>query len=103
MNLDRATGTHRTDVVDHLTGRTVVLLMRRHGKTVEGLARLMNVTQVRVRHVRDEGVQGQVMVMDWAEAITGTTSLTWALVGDLYLGEARRAMPMCGTRVRAAA
>ena len=57
--------------MDHLTGTTIVRLMRAHRKTIAGLAASMNITQVRVREVRAGGVRGECFVRDWMEAITG--------------------------------
>ena len=54
-----------------LTASEIRRLMRRHGKTIAGLAASMNITQKRVREVRAKGVQGPAYVQDWHEAITG--------------------------------
>jgi DNA-binding phage protein len=40
-------------------------------KTISGLAASMNITQVRVRQVRAQGVKGEHFVADWLEALTG--------------------------------
>ena len=45
--------------------------MRQHGQTIAGLAKSMQITQVRVREVRRKGVNGPGYVMDWLQAITG--------------------------------
>jgi hypothetical protein len=45
--------------------------MRQHGQTIAGLAKSMQITQVRVREVRRKGVNGPGYVMDWLHAITG--------------------------------
>lgn len=45
--------------------------MRKHRKTIAGLANQMNITQSRVNYVRKHGVQGQAFVRDWREAIEG--------------------------------
>jgi len=52
-----------------LSGRQVQRLMRMHGKTIRGLAASMNITQTRVRYVREHGVSGSAFVMDWLEAL----------------------------------
>lgn len=52
-----------------LSGAEVRSLMRRHRKTILGLAESMNITLKRVRQVRDEGVKGKYFVQDWMEAI----------------------------------
>lgn len=69
----------------HLTGETVVRLMRRHRKTIRGLAASMAITQTRVRHVRVTGVHGAAYVLDWLEAITGDSHAGWCAVARAYL------------------
>jgi hypothetical protein len=54
-----------------LTGQEVVALMRRHKKTIGGLAFIMGVSQKRIRHVRARGIDNPHAVRDWLEAITG--------------------------------
>ena len=76
--------------MDHLTGPTIVRLMRAHRKTIAGLAASMNITQVRVCKVRAGGVQGECFVCDWMEAITGHQEAGWAAVANVYLGCARQ-------------
>lgn len=53
-----------------LSGDQVVVLMRKHKKTIAGLAKAMNISQVRVRHVREHRVAGDAFVQDWVEAIS---------------------------------
>ena len=60
-------------------------LMRRHDKTIAGLARSMKISQVRVRLVRQIGVSGAACVQDWMEAITGDPHAGWATVARAYL------------------
>lgn len=55
-----------------LAGEEIMSLMREHKVTIKGLAELLQVPQKRVRHVRNLGVRGKGMVMDWYEAITRT-------------------------------
>lgn len=55
-----------------LPGRYIVKLMRKHRVTIKGLAQRMNITQKRVRQVREQGVAGNCMCLDWFEAITKT-------------------------------
>ena len=57
--------------MDTLTGKQITRLMRQHGQTIAGLAKSMEITQVRVREVRRNGVKGPGYVMDWLHAITG--------------------------------
>ncbi len=52
-----------------LSGSQIVRLMRQHRKSIAGLAAAMNVSQVRVRYVRANGVKGALFVQDWLEAI----------------------------------
>lgn len=54
-----------------LTGEEVVSLMRRHKRTIGALAFIVGVSQKRVRHVRERGVENRHAVRDWLEAITG--------------------------------
>jgi hypothetical protein len=54
-----------------LTGKQITRLMRQHRQTIAGLAKSMQITQVRVREVRRKGVNGPGYVMDWLQAITG--------------------------------
>lgn len=64
--------------VDHLSGETVVRLMRANGQTIRSLASAMDVTQLRVRQARAKGVRGVAYVWDWCEAITGSPRLSWS-------------------------
>ena len=70
--------------MDHLTGPSVVRLMRAHHKTIASLAAGMAVSQVRVRKVRAEGVQGTHFVRDWMEGITGDYNTGWDFVARVY-------------------
>ena len=54
-----------------LTGKQIRRLMRQHGQTIAGLAKSMQITQVRVREVRRKGVKCPGCVSGWLEAITG--------------------------------
>lgn len=73
----------------HLTGTTVRKLMRRHGKTIKGLAGSMGLTQARVREVRANGVVGAVYVMDWMEGVAGNPHAGWDEVARAYLAHPR--------------
>lgn len=46
--------------------------MRSRRITIRALATRMNITMKRVREVREHGVEGQCMCLDWYEAITGS-------------------------------
>jgi hypothetical protein len=56
--------------MDHITGPTIVRLMRLHKQSIRSLAAAMNITQKRVRQVRVQGVQGVAYAQDWMQAIT---------------------------------
>jgi hypothetical protein len=70
--------------MDHITGPSIVKLMRKHGKTIRGLAVAMNITQKRVRQVRESGVAGVAYAQDWMQAITGDCTAGWAAVAAAY-------------------
>lgn len=71
--------------VDHITGTSIAKLMRKHGKTIRGLADAMGITQKRVREVRVRGVKGEAFVQDWMEAITGNAQAGWGVVARAYI------------------
>lgn len=70
--------------MDHITGITIVRLMRSHRKSIRALAQAMNITQTRVRQVRFKGVAGVAYVQDWMEAITGDHQAGWDTVARAY-------------------
>lgn len=53
-----------------LTGARIRGLMRINALTIREIAKQMNITLVRVRHVRENGVTGNCFCRDWYEAIT---------------------------------
>lgn len=55
--------------MNHLSGASIIRLMRVNKKTISGLSASMNITQVRVRQVRAQGVCGEHFVTDWLEAL----------------------------------
>ena len=57
--------------MNHLSAQTVRHLMRKHRKTIRGIAQEWNLTMKHVREVRQHGVEGDVFVMDWLEILTG--------------------------------
>lgn len=59
------------NVPESLSGAAITRMMRRAGWTIPGLAASMGVPQVRVREVREKGVQGRYYVLDWLLAIGG--------------------------------
>jgi hypothetical protein len=60
------------DREQNLSAQEVRQLMRCHGVTIRELASRMRITMKRVREVREAGVVGRCMRLDWVEAITGT-------------------------------
>lgn len=55
---------------DALSGEQIITLMRSGKKTIAGLAEAMNLSQERVRHVRQHGLTGKAFVQDWMEAMS---------------------------------
>ena len=55
-----------------VTGQEIRRLMRVHRITIRSLAARMQITMVRVREVRTQGLVGDAYCQDWQEAITGT-------------------------------
>lgn len=53
-----------------LTGARIRELMRINAVTIREIAKQMNITLIRVRHVRENGVTGNCFCRDWYEAIT---------------------------------
>ena len=53
-----------------LSGNMVVRLMRKHKKTIRGIAQENSITMKRVREVREKGVEG-FMAENWIFLITG--------------------------------
>lgn len=76
--------TNRKRNMNHLTGTTITKLMQANHKTISGLAASMNITQVRVRQVRAQGVRGEHFVADWLEALTGNHKAGWAEIARVY-------------------
>ena len=70
--------------MNHLTGTTITKLMQANRKTISGLAASMNITQVRVRQVRANGVRGEHFVADWLEALTGDHKADWSVIAKVY-------------------
>lgn len=71
MTIDKRGVVKQNPLAGPLPGERVKRLMREHGWTIEGIARAMNVTQARVRQVRERGVtEGPHYVRDWIEVLT---------------------------------
>lgn len=64
-----------------LTSSDICSMMRKHKKTISGIAKEWNITQKRVRFVRAHGVTGLYFVMDWTQFTTGC-SFTRTDAGD---------------------
>ena len=54
-----------------VTGREIASLMRKHRTTIRELAQRMQITQKRIRQVRECGLEGPELSRDWIQAITG--------------------------------
>ena len=52
-------------------GTAIRRLMRCHKVTIAALAQRMDISQARVRQVRQRGLSDPAYVRDWIEAITG--------------------------------
>jgi hypothetical protein len=50
-----------------LSGSIIKKLMRKNRRTIRGVAAQYDLTQTRVRFVREHGVKGEVFVRDWLE------------------------------------
>ena len=59
------------DIKSSLSGPYIRSMMRKHRRTIKALAEQMDISQERVRQVRNNGVSGNAYVTDWLEAITG--------------------------------
>lgn len=60
-------------VKSSLTGAEIRSMMRENNKTISGISAAWNITQKRVRYVREHGVTGLCFVMDWIQFITSCT------------------------------
>ena len=54
-----------------ITGRQIVSLIRRNRVTIRELSRRMQITQKRIRQVRETGLDHLGFARDWIEHITG--------------------------------
>ena len=53
-----------------LSAQRIRYLMRTNHKTIRGVAEQWNLTQTRVRHVRNNGVSGEAFVLDWLQFLS---------------------------------
>ena len=67
----RDTSRAKLTVAPVMTGVEIVSLMRRHRVTIRALSQRMQITQKRIRQVRQSGLQDRNSARDWIEAITG--------------------------------
>jgi hypothetical protein len=70
--------------MDHITAASIRRLMRRHQKTIRGIAQTWGLTQKRVREVREHGVRGHGFVMDWMQILTGDPHAGWEAIAAVY-------------------
>jgi hypothetical protein len=70
MNANRAS--RRRLVQPAISGQQIVALMRKHRVTIRELSRRMQITQKRIRQVRERGLDHPGFARDWIEHITGT-------------------------------
>ena len=54
-----------------IEGREIVLLMHRHKVTIRELSSRMQITQKRIRQIRELGLQEPYAIRDWIQAISG--------------------------------
>ncbi len=54
-----------------MTGKEIVKLMRVNKVTIRELAKRMNITLIRIRFVRDNGIKCPLAKRDWIQGITG--------------------------------
>ena len=52
-----------------LSPKQIQSLMRKHQKTIRGIAEQWSLTQKRVRYVRSNGISGEAYVRDWLEIV----------------------------------
>ncbi|MFO0941567.1 MAG: hypothetical protein U0930_12465 [Pirellulales bacterium] len=62
---------HPIGLPQSLTGKEIVRLMRKNGKTIESLSFRMGIPQKRIRQIREKGTADVLAIRDWMEAITG--------------------------------
>lgn len=60
------------NLINHISGPRFTLLMRRNATTIRDVAQRLNVSQDRVRIVRERGVRGHIDATAWVEAVCGT-------------------------------
>ena len=70
--------------MDHISAASIRQLMRRHRKTIRGIAKDWGLTQQRVREVRAHGVRGSHYVMDWMQFLTGDPHAGWEAIAAAY-------------------
>jgi hypothetical protein len=73
-----------------IPGPVVEALMRKHGVTIDGLAKKMRVTATRVRQVRSDGLTGWFLCSEWLHGITGTWFIPQPVALKLFRPNRRR-------------
>ena len=56
-------------------GKELVRLMRKEHVTIRDLARRMQITQKRIREVRETGLVGRELIRDWIQGVIGSDPL----------------------------
>jgi hypothetical protein len=56
---------------NRLEGRELKRLMRVHKVTIRELSKRMQITQKRIRQVREQGLEGRELIRDWLQGVLG--------------------------------
>ena len=64
---------HYNPVIENgrIEGREIARLMRRYRVTIRELSRRMQITQKRIRKIREIGLDNRNVIRDWIQGITG--------------------------------
>lgn len=77
-----------------ITGRELTSLMRSNRITIRELSGRMQITQKRIREVREGGLTDLYAIRDWVEAITGSDpgrlDCRWDVVAAISADGSRR-------------
>lgn len=57
---------------NRLEGRELRRLMRVHKVTIRELSERMQITQKRIRQIREIGLEGRELIRDWIQGILGS-------------------------------
>ena len=58
-----------------MEGKELKRLMRREGVAIRELARRMQITQKRIRQIREQGLVGRELIRDWIQGVIGSDPL----------------------------